>query len=161
MIKPDIWVRERAKCRECGHEWRFDPHDGERPIKCPACNRVYHRYSELSPWQKMLKQKEFAERMKEKEPNSVFSEKERQKIYNWIEKGTKISDVLIVPLSEEDKALKKRLEEVLYYHRERGIYTEDHECPSCGSHSIGSTLLPKTMWNGCKCEECGDRKSVV
>lgn len=155
--KPDIWVREKAKCRECEHEWRFDPHEVERPIKCPNCYHVYHRYSEMSPWQKTMKQKEFAERMKEREPTSTFSEKERQKIYDWIGKGTKVSDVLIVPLSEEDKALKKRLEEVLYYHRERGVYTEEHECPSCGSQRIGSTLMPKDSWNRCNCEECGAR----
>jgi transposase-like protein len=137
---------EAARCMECGTEWAINL-DGERPFICPNCKHVYTRKDELSELQKLRRGK--------KTKPIIFTDKEQETIRKWVDKGTRLSDTLVVPLNDEEGEIRSKLFRVLELHREKGIMTYDARCPQCGSETFGKTLLPSNYWNGCRCNDCG------
>jgi hypothetical protein len=68
----------------------------------------------------------------------TFTNKEINIIYKWIDKGTKQSDILIVPLSEEDAETRRKLYNVLDLLEEGKVFLDEPQCPKCGGKELES-----------------------
>jgi ribosomal protein S27AE len=87
----------------------------------------------------------------------IFTDKETNLILEWVRKGSGLSSVLYVEHNEEERSATDKLRRVLHQHRDRSneVWLDEKKCPNCGANGWGSTLMPKTAWNGCSCSECG------